>query len=120
MDGARPEDLKLREAAVSGSDEKSASYLQDIMSKGRKSESADLRPEMFTIYKEEETKARGVEFITKDKNYNPLKQSQAPPDYKPKVATWGVFPRPPDISKAYGGGKTYLPGEVSLHCLSWC
>ena len=91
------------------------------MSKGRKSDSADLRPEMFTIYKEEETKARGVEFITKDKNYNPLKQqSQAPADYKPKVATWGVFPRPPDISKAYGGGKTYLPGEVSLHLLPWC
>ncbi|EOD35676.1 hypothetical protein EMIHUDRAFT_227468 [Emiliania huxleyi CCMP1516] len=25
--------------------------------------------------------------------------------YKPKVGTWGVFERPADISKAYGGGK---------------
>lgn len=25
--------------------------------------------------------------------------------YKPKVRTWGVFPRPDNISKAYGGGR---------------
>ncbi|PWA59788.1 hypothetical protein CTI12_AA388440 [Artemisia annua] len=32
--------------------------------------------------------------------------------YKPKVSTWGVFPRPSDISKTFGGGKTIQPGEV--------
>eukprot|EP00746_Dinoflagellata_sp_MGD_P004586 gnl/MRDRNA2_/MRDRNA2_108881_c0_seq1.p1 gnl/MRDRNA2_/MRDRNA2_108881_c0~~gnl/MRDRNA2_/MRDRNA2_108881_c0_seq1.p1 ORF type:complete len:359 (-),score=58.79 gnl/MRDRNA2_/MRDRNA2_108881_c0_seq1:19-1095(-) len=31
--------------------------------------------------------------------------------YAPKVSTWGVFPRPPDISKAYGGGRTIRAGE---------
>ncbi|XP_027163200.1 uncharacterized protein LOC113763564 [Coffea eugenioides] len=32
--------------------------------------------------------------------------------YKPKVSTWGVFPRPSNISKTYGGGKNIRPGEV--------
>ncbi|KAL0425687.1 UNVERIFIED_CONTAM: hypothetical protein Sradi_1103500 [Sesamum radiatum] len=32
--------------------------------------------------------------------------------YKPKVSTWGVFPRPSDISQTYGGGRTIRPGEV--------
>eukprot|EP00897_Mesotaenium_endlicherianum_P000994 jgi/Mesen1/10896/ME000095S10232 len=31
--------------------------------------------------------------------------------YKPKVSTWGVFPRPRDISRTYGGGRTIRPGE---------
>ncbi|KAF5742431.1 hypothetical protein HS088_TW09G00479 [Tripterygium wilfordii] len=32
--------------------------------------------------------------------------------YKPKVSTWGVFPRPSNISKTFGGGKTIRPGDV--------
>uniref|UniRef100_A0A2C9UX57 Uncharacterized protein n=1 Tax=Manihot esculenta TaxID=3983 RepID=A0A2C9UX57_MANES len=32
--------------------------------------------------------------------------------YKPKVSTWGVFPRPGDISKTFGGGRTIRPGDV--------
>ncbi|KAL3537647.1 hypothetical protein ACH5RR_001013 [Cinchona calisaya] len=32
--------------------------------------------------------------------------------YKPKVSTWGVFPRPNNISKTYGGGRNIRPGEV--------
>lgn len=32
--------------------------------------------------------------------------------YKPKVSTWGVFGRPRDISKTYGGGRTLRPGEA--------
>ncbi|XP_024988963.1 uncharacterized protein LOC112523548 isoform X2 [Cynara cardunculus var. scolymus] len=32
--------------------------------------------------------------------------------YKPKVSTWGVFPRPNNISKTFGGGKTIRPGDV--------
>jgi hypothetical protein len=31
--------------------------------------------------------------------------------YKPKVSTWGVFPRPDNISATYGGGKTIKAGE---------
>jgi hypothetical protein len=31
--------------------------------------------------------------------------------YKPKVSTWGVFPRPDNISKTYGGGKTIKAGD---------
>ncbi|KAJ4711520.1 Cytochrome C oxidase subunit [Melia azedarach] len=32
--------------------------------------------------------------------------------YKPKVSTWGVFPRPVNISKTFGGGKVIRPGDV--------
>ncbi|CAD5165761.1 uncharacterized protein LOC135645838 [Musa acuminata AAA Group] len=32
--------------------------------------------------------------------------------YKPKVSTWGVFPRPSNISKTFGGGRNIKPGEV--------
>ncbi|XP_027114070.1 uncharacterized protein [Coffea arabica] len=32
--------------------------------------------------------------------------------YKPQVSTWGVFPRPSNISKTYGGGRNIRPGEV--------
>ncbi|KAF8093062.1 hypothetical protein N665_0392s0032 [Sinapis alba] len=31
--------------------------------------------------------------------------------YKPKVSTWGVFPRPSNISKTFGGGRTIQPGD---------
>jgi hypothetical protein len=51
--------------------------------------------------------------------------------YKPKVTTWGVFPRPSNISQAYGGGRNIRPGqdletpeqkaqrEVSHHVATW-
>jgi len=32
--------------------------------------------------------------------------------YQPKVSTWGVFPRPNDISAAYGGGRNLKPGQA--------
>ncbi|BAT90962.1 hypothetical protein LR48_Vigan08g175300 [Vigna angularis] len=32
--------------------------------------------------------------------------------YKPKVSTWGVFPRPANISKTFGGGRVIRPGDV--------
>lgn len=31
--------------------------------------------------------------------------------HKPKVATWGVYPRPRNISEAYGGGRNLKPGQ---------
>ncbi|KAF5834031.1 hypothetical protein DUNSADRAFT_9470 [Dunaliella salina] len=33
------------------------------------------------------------------------------PLYAPKVSTWGLFPRPSNISSAYGGGRTIRPGD---------
>ena len=51
-----------------------------------------------------------VEIITVDGSYQPTLEGDA--TYKPKVATWGVFPRPENISKAFGGGRTIRPGEV--------
>lgn len=35
-------------------------------------------------------------------------------DYQPKISTWGVFPRPENISKTYGGGRRIEPGGVDL------
>lgn len=40
-------------------------------------------------------------------------------EYKPKVSTWGVFPRPSNISRSYGGGRNIeiggkKPSEESL------
>ncbi|XP_024028055.1 uncharacterized protein LOC21391965 [Morus notabilis] len=32
--------------------------------------------------------------------------------YKPKVSTWGVFPRPSNISKTFGGGRVINPGQA--------
>lgn len=32
--------------------------------------------------------------------------------YQPKVGSWGAFPRPRDISKAYGGGRRVGPGST--------
>lgn len=115
-DGAGPlggptiDDLERQKSAISGSDEKAASYLAKVAQS--KSDAAGLRPEMFTIKKEEEMKARGAEMITRDRTYDPQKEPPAPA-YKPKVSTWGVFPRPADISKAYGGGRTIQPDTVS-------
>lgn len=36
-------------------------------------------------------------------------------EYKPKVSTWGVFPRPDNISRTYGGGKKIQDGGVDLY-----
>ncbi|KAF9597364.1 hypothetical protein IFM89_017710 [Coptis chinensis] len=41
-----------------------------------------------------------------------LKKEDDPDLYKPKVSTWGVFPRPNNISKTFGGGRTIRPGDV--------
>ncbi|KAI3426213.1 hypothetical protein D9Q98_008589 [Chlorella vulgaris] len=32
--------------------------------------------------------------------------------HKPAVTTWGVFPRPKNISEAYGGGRNLPPGKA--------
>ncbi|XP_020086320.1 uncharacterized protein LOC109708854 isoform X3 [Ananas comosus] len=64
---------------------------------------------------------REVEIIvgdsTKFENTAPSKVTDSEKDdntglYKPKVSTWGVFPRPGNISKTYGGGRNIQPGQV--------
>ncbi|KAI4372848.1 hypothetical protein MLD38_011032 [Melastoma candidum] len=42
----------------------------------------------------------------------PSAQEGDPDFYKPKVTSWGVFPRPSNISKTFGGGRVIHPGEV--------
>ncbi|KAM7267355.1 hypothetical protein ACFE04_009521 [Oxalis oulophora] len=48
---------------------------------------------------------------SKTSNTEPV-QEDNPDLYKPKVSTWGVFPRPGNISKTFGGGKVIRPGDV--------
>ena len=50
-----------------------------------------------------------VEIISVDKSYSTDKKVMDP-NYNPKVATWGVFKRPANISEAYGGGRTIRAG----------
>lgn len=50
-----------------------------------------------------------VEIISVDKNYSTDKKVMDP-SYSPKVATWGVFERPANISETYGGGRTIKAG----------
>lgn len=84
------------------------------MQRGEPNTSQELSAEQFTLAKEKEMRARGAEIITAEGTIQSVADSNAPADtaYRPKVATWGVFPRPPNISKKYGGGRTIRPGEV--------
>ncbi|BFI31890.1 hypothetical protein MPTK2_4g00590 [Marchantia polymorpha subsp. ruderalis] len=52
-----------------------------------------------------------VEILTKDAEPDAVDGEESDL-YKPRVSTWGVFPRPADISKAYGGGRTIRPGDT--------
>ena len=65
-------------------------------------------------------KSVNVQIISKDTSYNPFDEDESVVgmddietgvNYKPKVSTWGVFPRPKDISKEYGGGRTLKKDE---------
>ncbi|KAL3678976.1 hypothetical protein R1sor_021932 [Riccia sorocarpa] len=54
-----------------------------------------------------------VEIITRDAGSSEAGAESNESDlYKPKVSTWGLFPRPADISKTYGGGRTIRPGDI--------
>jgi len=57
-------------------------------------------------YEERLLKMKEMENVTNYREYQ--KKMSA---YKPTVSTWGVFERPRDISKAYGGGRTVKRGE---------
>ncbi|KAL5994652.1 hypothetical protein ACLOJK_024705 [Asimina triloba] len=42
----------------------------------------------------------------------PIQEDDGSVLYKPNVSSWGVFPRPSNISRTFGGGRTIHPGEV--------
>lgn len=46
---------------------------------------------------------------------SPTKEDMGEDEYKPKVSTWGVFPRPDNISRTFGGGKRIQVGGVDLN-----
>lgn len=97
---------------------------------------AGLSAEQFTIAKEELKKRQEVEFVTVDAGYTErvrrekraqqgggaaaaeaaaAEAAEAGSEedlHKPKVATWGLFPRPRNISEAYGGGRNLRPGQA--------
>ena len=60
--------------------------------------------EDFTARRFEEQK-QTAEIITVEKDYAPSSGQ-----YKPKVSTWGVFERPANISKTFGGGRNLQLG----------
>lgn len=45
-------------------------------------------------------------------------KQQTDVDYKPKVSTWGVFPRPDNISRTYGGGRGIPRGTTDANLRS--
>lgn len=51
-----------------------------------------------------------VDIISVDKSYNKGNKVMDPA-YSPKIATWGVFERPANISETYGGGRTIKAGS---------
>jgi tetratricopeptide (TPR) repeat protein len=60
-----------------------------------------------------------VRILTRDRDYDPFDADEKAVGYdvedavyKPSVSTWGVFERPPDISKTYGGGRTVKREEL--------
>ena len=52
--------------------------------------------------KEERERERGASVISSDSSY------------KPSVGTWGIYERPKDISKAYGGGRNITPADSAI------
>jgi tetratricopeptide (TPR) repeat protein len=102
---------------------------------------ADLRPEEFTQRKEEIKRQRGAVIerargkvegtgrtFSEDEYGLAQQQDEAEASiaaekseryaelnkelHKPKVATWGIYPRPANISEAYGGGRNLKPGQA--------
>ncbi|GBF88088.1 hypothetical protein Rsub_00800 [Raphidocelis subcapitata] len=128
-----------------GSATEMASWMAGVYSEesGKLTEglSPDLRPEEFTLAREERARAMGADIIRKDptaviSRSRGVADAPAPADadadagaaegagaegagaaegegqaYRPKVTTWGVFPRPSNISEAYGGGRNIRPGQ---------
>lgn len=91
-----------------GSASQAAGYLQQAV-KGTDA-SKGMSMETYSVLKEQEMRKQKVEIISVDKSYSADKKVMDP-NYNPKVATWGVFERPANISEAYGGGRTIKAGS---------
>lgn len=92
-------------ADSTGSADSAANYLQGVFNRDPDQAiegiaGGGLRPEVVTEILEYNQRSRGAEVISIDK------------DYKPKVSTWGVFNRPRDISKTFGGGRRLQPDDL--------
>ena len=103
--------------ANSGSADVAAGFLRGLMDTAPSADDAALRPEEFTAKRVAAERARGAEIITaaprrRDDDDENDATTTTSPAYKPTVATWGVFPRPDNISRAYGGGRTLRPGQA--------
>eukprot|EP00803_Ostreobium_quekettii_P011738 evm.model.scf_1229.3 EVM.evm.TU.scf_1229.3 scf_1229:16912-20312(-) len=99
------DDKDSAEEAKTGSDDgQAARFLGSVLDVKEFKDSAgldkDMRAEDFTLAKEQRIREKGAEIISVEQGYSP------------KVSTWGVFPRPANISKTYGGGRTLAPGEA--------
>ena len=80
------------------------------------SSGGDKKPEEYVPPAKKEVT---VSILTRDNEYNPFDEDESVVGfetdeavYKPSVSTWGVFERPPDISKAYGGGRTIRKEDI--------
>jgi len=108
-----------------GSEAEAAAFLRGVFDEGggERPLDPDMRAEEFTALKTARERARGAEIITVDAAANEAEggeggagaggEGSGPENgYRPRVSTWGVFPRPDNISKAYGGGRTIRPGDA--------
>ena len=132
------DDTKKNVNNKGGNGEAAASWLQSISKEGGVGKiDSGLRAEEFTMEKERRfreqevviERAKGVvagtnRKVTQVDDYGIAQQFQDAEIsmakereennslHKPKVATWGVFPRPQNISKTYGGGRNIRPGQA--------
>lgn len=96
----------------SGSTTEAADWMKGVMEEGSElTQGLDtkMRMEEFTLAREERLKQLGAKIITADPTYQP---SDSGTKYQPKVSTWGVYPRPNNISETYGGGRVIKPGQL--------
>lgn len=96
--------------------DKDAEKKSDAASEAEASSGSDKKPEEYVPPAKKQVT---VSILTRDDGYNPFDEDESVVGfeteeavYKPSVSTWGVFERPPDISKAYGGGRTIRKEDV--------
>lgn len=96
--------------------DKDAEKKSDDSSEAEASSGSDKKPEEYVPPAKKQVT---VSILTRDDGYNPFDEDESVVGfetdeavYKPSVSTWGVFERPPDISKAYGGGRTIRKEDI--------
>eukprot|EP00199_Chlamydomonas_sp_CCMP681_P000640 CAMPEP_0119109350 /NCGR_PEP_ID=MMETSP1180-20130426/17859_1 /TAXON_ID=3052 ORGANISM="Chlamydomonas cf sp, Strain CCMP681" /NCGR_SAMPLE_ID=MMETSP1180 /ASSEMBLY_ACC=CAM_ASM_000741 /LENGTH=461 /DNA_ID=CAMNT_0007095093 /DNA_START=17 /DNA_END=1402 /DNA_ORIENTATION=+ len=123
--------LNSTQSAGGGSASQPASFMGRWLDSSEDLDSATMRPEVYTAAKEARMRARGAEILTVDSSYRASENivsttrttlanaqalglvgdgAQNEDTYQPTVSTWGVFPRPKDISKEFGGGRNIQKG----------